>query len=335
MKPCIIVTGSLNMDFVVQVERLPAPGETVLGRGFQMFPGGKGANQAAVAAKLGGSSVTVRMLGRVGYDIFADHLKASLSAAGVDVSAVNATKSQSTGVALIWVDRAGQNSIVVASGANAELAAADVEAMRPFFRGARLALFQLETPLETVAGALAVAREEGLTTILDPAPAQPLPAEVLERVDILTPNESEALQLLGRPPARVSPAEAAEMGGALRRLGPRIVIVKLGDQGCFADDGLSQRHVPGFAVEVQDTTAAGDTFNAALAVSLAEGGAFEHALRFANAAAAISVTRLGAQSSAPSRREVDAFLQCHPAGSGSLEQSMGSTQDLTSARRIR
>src|SRR5712692_10736699 len=214
------------MDFVVSVNRLPAPGETGLGRDFKMIAGGKGANQACAAGKLGGGSLAVRMIGRVGYDLFADHLKASLSAAGVDVSGVHATKSQATGVALISVDRAGQNSIVVASGANGELAAADVEAMRPVFRGARLTLFQLETPLDTVAGALALARQEGLSTILDPAPAQPLPAEVFERVDILTPNESEVLRLLGRPLARVSPAEAVEMAEALRRMGPKTVIIK-------------------------------------------------------------------------------------------------------------
>jgi ribokinase len=312
MKPAIVVVGSLNMDFVVGVEHLPAPGETVLGRNFQMFPGGKGANQAVAAAKLGGNSVTVRMIGRVGYDVFADHLKASLSAAGVDVSAVHATKSQATGVALIWVDRGGQNSIVVASGANGELAAADVEAMRGVFRGARLVLFQLENPLDTVAGALELARAEGVETILDPAPAQALPPAVLQRVDILTPNEGEALRLLGRPPARVSPAEAIEMAEALRRMGPKTVVIKLGDQGCLAHDGLTARHVPSFPVEVKDTTAAGDTFNAGLAVALAEGAAIEHALRFASASAAISVTRLGAQASAPTRGEVDAFLDGHP-----------------------
>ena len=312
MKPAIVVVGSLNMDFVVGVRELPAPGETVLGSNFQMFPGGKGANQAVAAARLGGQSVGVRMIGRVGYDLFADHLKASLAAAGVDVTAVHATKTQATGVALISVDRAGQNSIVVASGANGELAAGDVEAMRPVFLGARLALFQLETPLSTVAGALALARYEGLTTILDPAPAQPLPAELMTEVDILTPNESEALGLLGRPPARVSPTEAIEIAEALRRMGPRTVIVKLGDQGCLAHDGAAPTHVAGFAVEVRDTTAAGDTFNAALAVSLAEGASMAHALRFANASAAISVTRAGAQASAPSRREVDAFLESLP-----------------------
>jgi sugar/nucleoside kinase (ribokinase family) len=154
MIPALVVVGSLNMDFVVSVERLPVPGETVLGRDFQMIPGGKGANQACAAGKLGAGAVAVRMIGRVGYDVFADHLKASLAAAGVDVSAVHASKSQPTGVALIWVDRQGQNSIVVASGANYALAAADVEAMRKVFHGAGLALFQLETPLDTVAAAL-------------------------------------------------------------------------------------------------------------------------------------------------------------------------------------
>ena len=304
MKPAVVVVGSLNMDFVVSVDHLPAPGETVLGRGFQMIPGGKGANQACAAGKLGAGAVDVRMIGRVGYDVFADHLKASLSAAGVDVSAVHAAKTQPTGVALIWVDRQGQNSIVVASGANAELAAADVEAMRRVFRGAQLALFQLETPLDTVAAALELAQAEGLRTILDPAPAQPLPRALLERVDILTPNESEALMLLGRPAARVSPSDAPELAAALAQMGPRTVILKLGDQGCFS----AGSHYPCFPVEVRDATAAGDTFNAALAVALAEARPMEQAIRFANAAAGISVTRLGAQASAPARSEVEALL---------------------------
>lgn len=308
MNPALVVVGSLNMDFVVQMDRLPVPGQTVLGRDFQMIPGGKGANQACAAGKLGGSAVAVRMVGRVGYDVFADHLKASLSAAGVDVSAVHATRSQATGVALIWVDRQGQNSIVVASGANHALAAADVEAMRKVFRGAQLALFQLETPLDTVTAALALARAEGLRTILDPAPAQPLSPELLAQVDILTPNESEALVLLGRPAARIEGGDAPALAEALRELGPRTVILKLGDQGCYWSDGKDARHVPAYPVEVRDTTAAGDTFNAALAVALAEGKSMEQALPFANAAAAISVTRLGAQASAPARAEVEAFL---------------------------
>jgi len=307
-RPAVAVIGSLNMDFVVSVTRFPVPGETVLGRNFQMVPGGKGANQACAAGRLGGARTAVRMAGRVGYDLFADHLKASLSAAGVDVSAVHATKAQPTGVALIWVDAAGRNSIVVASGANHEFAAADTGALRRTLRGARFALFQLEIPLDTVAAALALVREEGAATILDPAPARPLPPAMLSQVDILTPNESEALALLGRSAASVSLEDAPALACALRELGPRKVIIKLGGQGCFLDDGERRIHSPAFPVEVRDTTAAGDTFNAALAIALAESRPIEDALRFANAAAALSVTRPGAQASIPTRAEVDAFL---------------------------
>ncbi len=307
--PSLLVVGSLNMDFVVQVAHLPAPGETVLGGKFQMIPGGKGANQACAAGKLGSPRVSVRMAGRVGYDLFADHLKASLAAAGVDVSAVCATKAQPTGVALIWVDAAGQNSIVVASGANLEFPPNEVEGLRQHLRGARAALFQLETPLATVEAALALARSEKARTVLDPAPAQPLSREMLSLVDILTPNESEAMMLLGRPAARVAVADAPALAAALRGLGARTVVLKLGDQGCYYDDGAKPMHQPTFRVEVKDSTAAGDVFNAALAVALTEEKPVAEALRFANAAAAISVTRLGAQASVPTREEVDAFLR--------------------------
>jgi ribokinase len=304
----IVVVGSLNMDFVVAVDRLPAPGETVLGRDFEMIPGGKGANQACAAGKLGANSVAVRMVGRVGYDVFADHLKASLAAAGVDVSAVHATRAQPTGVALICVEGSGQNSIVVASGANHALAAAEVEAMRAVFRGARLVLFQLESPLDTVRAALQLAHQEGARTILDPAPAQPLGADILANVDILTPNETEGLILLNRPPGRVSASDAPALARALLERGPAAVLLKLGEQGCFYCDGERELASSAFPVTARDTTAAGDTFNAALAVALAEDRAMADALRFANAAASISVTRMGAQASIPSRAEVDVLL---------------------------
>jgi Sugar kinases, ribokinase family len=238
MRPAIVVLGSLNMDFVVTVEHLPSGGETVLGSNFQMLPGGKGANQACAAGKLS-QDAPVRMVGRVGHDVFADHLKASLASAGVDVTAVSATRSQPTGVAFIWVDQAGQNSIVVASGANHALPAADLEGFRKSFRGAGFALFQLETPLDTVAAGLRIAREEGARTILDPAPAQRLSSELLSRVDVLTPNESEACLLLGRPASRVSVAEAKEQAAALLGLGARAVLLKLGEQGCFYSDGAA------------------------------------------------------------------------------------------------
>lgn len=304
----IVVVGSLNMDFVVAVDRLPLPGETVLGRNFQMIPGGKGANQACAAAKLAGNKAQVRMVGRVGYDVFADHLKASLSAAGVDVSAVYATRSHATGVALIAVESSGQNSIVVASGANHALTVSEIEAMRPLFRGARFVLFQLESPMDTVAAALKLAREEGARTILDPAPAQPLSSDMLASVDILTPNESEAALLLGLPLTRVSMSDAPVLARPLRQRGPAAVLLKLGDRGCFYCDGETELFSDACPVVARDTTAAGDTFNAALAVALSEDRDIADALRFANAAAAISVTRMGAQASVPSRAEVDEFL---------------------------
>ena len=311
-KPVIVIAGSLNMDFVVRVERLPAAGETVLGRDFHMTPGGKGANQAYAAARLAGSRIAVRMAGRVGYDLFADHLKASLAAAGADTAAVMGTKSAATGVALIWVDAQGQNSIVVASGANHAFVAADVAGLRRTVRGAAFLLAQLETPLDTVSALLALAREEGARTILDPAPARPLSRDLLGAVDILTPNESEALILLGRPPARVSTADAPALAAALRGLGANAVVLKLGDQGSLYDDGERPLYEPAFAVEVTDSTAAGDTFNGALAVALAEQMPMSGALRFASAAAAISVTRDGAQSSMPTRAEVESFLLSTP-----------------------
>ncbi len=295
------------MDFVVRVEHLPAPGETVLGSGFQMIPGGKGANQACAAGRLGGPEMLVTMVGRVGMDVFADHLKASLAAAGVDVAYVHGSRSQPTGVALIWVDRNGQNSIIVASGANHAMESSETESLRGAFRGADFALFQLETPLPVVAAALQLAHEEGARTILDPAPAQLLAAELMSRVDILTPNESEALLLLGRDSSSAI-IDAAQVSRALLALGPKAVLLKLGDRGCYYDDGVNAIHVPAFAVNPVDTTAAGDTFNGALAVALAEGRTLDEALRFANAAAGLSVTRMGAQASIPTRKEVDQFL---------------------------
>ena len=305
----IVVVGSLNMDFVVGVDRLPAPGETVLGRDFQMIPGGKGGNQACAAAKLASSSVRVRMVGRVGYDAFGDHLKASLSAAGVDVSAVHATRSHATGIALIPVDASGQNSIVVAPGANAALIASEAEAMRSVFRGARLVLFQLESPLDTVAAALKIAHEEGAGAILDPAPAQPLSSELLSNVDILTPNESEASLLLDLPPSRVACSDAPALARSLKERGPVAVLLKLGNQGCFYSDSQAEIFSRAFPVTARDATAAGDVFNAALAVALAEDRPIVEALRFANAAASISVTRFGAQASVPTRAEVDQLLE--------------------------
>lgn len=299
----IVVVGSLNIDFVVRVPHLPAPGETILGDRFQTIPGGKGANQAYAAARLGAS---VQMIGRVGYDVFGDQLRASLAAAGVDVSSVHSTKSASTGVAMIWVDDAGNNSIVVAPGANALIDAAELASFA--FEGSEFALFQLETPLQTVTAGVRAARKAGAITILDPAPADPLPPELLAQVDILTPNETEACILLGSTPSKISLDEAPIVAAKLLDLGPGAVIIKLGERGCYYANRELAVHSSGFAVEAVDTTAAGDTFNAAFAVASSLKLALPEVLRYANAAAAISVTRHGAQPSAPSHEEVVAFL---------------------------
>jgi ribokinase len=248
------------------------------------------------------------MLGRVGADSFGSALKANLEGVGVDISPVLETDSEATGVAFIHVDAAGQNSITVAPGANGALSAGDIDARRSALAGARCLLVQLEIPIETVAEGLRQARRAGATCILDPAPARALPKEILQLVDIATPNESEACVLVGAPPERVSAADAAVLGRRIRELGVRLVVVKLGDQGCVYCGPDRTFSVSPFPVRAVDSTAAGDTFNAALAVALAEGAEIEAALRFANAAAAISVTRPGAQTSAPPRADVETLL---------------------------
>jgi ribokinase len=304
MPASIVVIGSLNMDFVIDVDRLPLPGETIFGRNFRTIPGGKGANQAYAAAKLAGQGTWVRMLGCVGADSFGDALKKNLADVGVDVSGVIETAKESSGVACIHVDQAGQNSITVAPGANSLLVPDDIGQLP----GARCVLLQLEIPVETVAEGLREARRRGAIGILDPAPARGLSKEILELVDIATPNETEAYVLAGVPPGRVNPADAIALGQRIRAMGVKSVIVKLGDQGCVycgSDDAFA---VPGFPVRAVDSTAAGDTFNAALAIALTEGAEIKAALRFANAAAAISVTRAGAQTSAPARADVERLI---------------------------
>lgn len=308
MRRALTVAGSLNMDFVVHVDRCPAPGETRLGRDFLMAPGGKGANQACSAGRLARGTV-VRMAGCTGYDLFADQLRASLSACGVQTSLLRASRSAATGVALIAVADGGQNSIVVAPGANHRLRPDDMEQLRPAFSESAWVLFQLETPLATVAAGLRLARECGAKTMLDPAPAAQLTPEVMASVDLLTPNETEAYQLLGEEPRPLPEAETGELAERLLALGPRAVVLKLGGRGCYYCGGGEEIAAEAFPVTAIDTTAAGDTFNGALAVALAEGQSMRHALRFANAAAALSVTRAGAQTSIPSRDEVELLLR--------------------------
>ncbi len=271
------MVGSLNLDLVVRCERIPAVGETVEGGAFQMLPGGKGANQAYAAARLsrGGG---VAMIGKVGDDAFGVTLKGNLESVGVDVSGVVVERGVATGVAMIEVDATGQNSIVVAGGANQQWQPRDVDALADVLDEAALVLFQLETPLWVVERFARLAKQAGAVTILDPAPARELPAEVLMWMDYVTPNETEAWVVSGDK-----------------------VIEKLGARGSRYRDVV----VPAIAVEAVDTTAAGDTYNAGLAVGLSEGMGIVEAMRFATVAAGLSVTKVGAQSSAPSRDEVD------------------------------
>jgi ribokinase len=299
----IVVVGSLNMDFVVRVHALPERGQTLSGWGFTMLPGGKGANQACAAGRLGGRC---EMVGRVGRDVFGEQLRASLAADGVGTTGVMSTDGEATGVALIPVEDGGQNLIVVAGGANLRLCPADVATALEKAAGGLL-LLQLESPLETVEAGITLGRRLGMTIVLDPAPARPLSPALVGGVDILTPNETEALLLLGRRGSAVSVAEAGELGRRLLDLGPRAVILKLGANGAYLAERSGGRHFPARRVDAVDATAAGDTFNGALAVALAEGRDMADAIDFAVAAASISVTRPGAQASIPNRGEVDAL----------------------------
>lgn len=303
MKP-IVVAGSINIDFVAEADHIPEPGETIAGRCFETHFGGKGANQAFAVARLGHSAT---MIGAVGSDIFGEQLRGNLGAAGVDCRAIECVEG-SSGVALISRAASGENSIIVIAGANAQVTPERILRHRELIENAAFLLLQLETPMDGVACAVEIAHVSGVPVILDPAPAAPVPGEVLHYVEWLTPNETEAGILLGRPAtdAALNPEKVAQ---ALLALGPKNVALKLGARGAFlAGVSFDPVMVPGIAVRAVDTTAAGDTFNAAFAVKLAEGATPTKAAEYANRAAAISVTRPGAQSSMPSENEVLALV---------------------------
>ena len=299
----VAVVGSLNMDLVARAPRIPQPGETIIGRDFHTLPGGKGANQAVAAARLGAK---VAMVGRVGGDAFARPLLDNLAAAGVDHTFVVQDPGAATGVALIVVDAAGQNSIVVASGANMRLSPADVEAAETAIASADVLLLQLETPLQTATRAAQLAHAHGVTVILNPAPAQPLPPALLSLVDVLVPNESETALLTGLPIDSRARVEAA--AGALRESGVGAVILTLGERGALLAQAGGTQAFPAFMVTAVDTTAAGDAFMGGLAVALAEGQSLAEGIRWGNAAGALAATQLGAQPSLPTRRAVEKLL---------------------------
>lgn len=303
MSARIAVVGSLNMDLVTRAQTIPIPGETVIGGDLETVPGGKGANQAVAAAR---SGAQVSMVGHVGTDVFADRLKENLAADGIEQEFVTAV-SGASGVALIVVDAAGQNSIVVAPGANAALTPADVNAAAAAIQSANVLLLQLETPLDAVQRAAQIAHDAGVTVILNPAPAQPLPADLLALVDILIPNESETATLTNMPTTTERNLEAA--AAHLRKQGIGTVILTLGKKGSLLTLEDETMHIPAFQVaQVVDTTAAGDAFVGGFATAVAEGKSLHEAIVIGNATGALAVTRAGAQPSLPTRKEVKELI---------------------------
>jgi len=299
MSPRIAVVGSLNMDLVTRTPRIPAPGETIIGHEFFTAPGGKGANQAVAAARMG---ARVSMVGRVGDDDFGNTLRATLDDDGVDCTYVFQDEDMATGIASILVNDAGQNSIVVAPGANAQLSPEDVERAEEIIAQADVLLLQLEVPLETVTRAAEVARRYDVSVLLNPAPARSDLGHLLPLVDILILNESEAALLAGRSTNVAMNVQSAV--DALRNLGVDVVILTMGAQGALLVQRDAQQHIPAFPINPIDTTAAGDAFVGGFAVALAEHMPLVEAIRWGNATGGLAAMGLGAQPSLPKRQDV-------------------------------
>jgi ribokinase len=299
----IVVIGSSNTDMIIKTDHIPRPGETVLGGEFFTAAGGKGANQAVAAAR---ADRDVVFIGRVGDDVFGQRAIESFARDGIDTDYIIKDKEAPSGIALITVSADGENSIAVASGANARLSPADIENSADIIISASVLLMQLEIPIETVRRAAQIARDHDVRVILNPAPAQPLDDLLLSSVSVLTPNETETEMLTGIMPA--DPAALSRAAASLLSKGIAAVLITLGSRGVFVATPSLQELVPAFRVKAIDTTAAGDVFNGALAVALSENKSIVDAARFANAAAALSVTKLGAQPSAPYRAEIEYLL---------------------------
>ncbi|NQW22887.1 MAG: ribokinase [SAR202 cluster bacterium] len=303
-QPSIIVLGGINMDLVTYSPRFPKPGETVVGTSFVTYAGGKGANQAVAAARMGARSA---MVGRVGGDIFGPQLLDGLSAAGVDVTGVGINPEVSSGIAVIGVDETAQNCITQVLGANDTCGPAEAAAVRRALPGASALLLQLEVSIELSLAVARDAKSQGVMVMLDPGPVRPVPDELFGLCDVITPNETEAQALVGFPVT--GPESAAKAASALLERGVGAVVVKLGAQGAyFANQGTNGTVSP-FDVAAVDSVAAGDAFNGALAVSLAEGKDLSAAVVIASAAGALAVTKSGAQDSMPERQQVEDLVR--------------------------
>ncbi len=304
MEPKIVVVGSANTDMVVRVDHIPEPGETILGGNYLQALGGKGANQAVAAARLGAE---VTFIGRLGEDMLGDASVAAYHKEGICTDFIFRDRNAPSGVALIMVDQHGENIIAVAMGANAELSPADITASESAFRSADFLLVQMEIPMETIVAAVQMASRYHVPVILNPAPAQILPESLTGCIDYLTPNQTEIFRLVKNSPG-ADPIEAAHY--LKSELKVKKVIITLGKRGVqIVDDKPSM--VPAFSVQSVDTTGAGDAFNGGLAVALARGMALEAAAKYANAVAALSTTRQGAQPSMPTKEAVEEFLSHH------------------------
>ncbi|WP_323876548.1 ribokinase [Aeromonas hydrophila] len=299
----LVVLGSVNADHVLRVPHFPRPGETLTGHSYQVVPGGKGANQAVAAARLGAE---VSFIARIGDDAIGHQMKTGFAKDGIDVSAVELDPKLPTGIAIIYVSDEGENSIGISAEANGALTPAVVKSHEAMIAAAHTLLLQLEVPLESVLEAARLARAHGTRVVLNPAPARPLSSELLALVDLITPNQTEAELLTG---VKVTDeASAREAAARFHQMGIADVMITLGSQGVYCSNAQQQQLIPGFRVKAVDTTAAGDTFNGALLAAELAGADFHSAVRFAHGAAALSVTRFGAQSSIPSKQEVDTFL---------------------------
>lgn len=300
----IVVVGSINVDLVAQLDHIPRPGETIIGTHFEQLAGGKGANQAVAAARLGAD---VTFVARVGDDDYADWSLKIYQAEGIHTHTIQRTPSTATGIAMIGVDQTGENQIIVVSGANMMLTPKDVILAADEIRKADVLLLQLEVPLETVQAAAEIAQHAGVDVILNPAPFRAdLPRELLQHVTVVTPNQTEALQLV--PDAN---GDDERLAKGVLGLGVQGAVITQGGEGALVAGSWGYTRIPSFETNVVDTTGAGDAFNAGLAVGLIETGALDQAARFASAVSALSITAVGAQSAMPTRDAVDAFIAEH------------------------